>query len=736
MSKAGLEPALTSDIIADNKRRDYQLSHDKKGKKKGFYKLSIEGDFGFGFFGDYRTDEFHSWSSHTGGALSPDEAQAFREKAQRQREAEEKSTKERHQKVATEAQESVLFVSECSPDLPYLKRKQVKPYGIHQSGEIIIIPLSDKKQIWNTQKIYSDGSKRFLSGGKKSGTWFKIPGDNQTVCICEGYATAASVYEATGFTTYMACDASNLITVAPDIRRLHQNTEIIICADNDHKEDRTKPNVGIEKGTKAAALINAKIIWPEHEKDVVDFNDLHVKYGLSKVKDKIQSAHLPETKQIEGGGGDIQEPLRLAHSPTATTSQETCDLWKEGLVKTKKGLAPRSIINFQLIMQNDAALDGVFRYDSFAKTILVAQCPPWEEPSEFKVRRLLDTDYINLTAYFERWGLSSNKSTSADLIEYAASLTKNSFNPASDYFLSLEWDGVPRLDTWLEKYVSDKTQSPEYLSVIGKKFICGMAARAMHPGIKFDTMIIFEGKQYAGKSFLARILATINGEEYFLDDFKDIENKDALMKMQGKLIVEFPEISTLRKAEINDLKAFITRQTDEFRPPYGRQVMIAPRQCVFIGTVNPEGPYLKDITGNRRYWPVSCRDKICLDEIKHIVPQLHAEAAHLYNNGLALHLDEHEYNLANIEQDLRVVEDMWIDDIEAIVGKRDMISTRELRESIGIDKDKSTPMTYNRIKSTMARLGFEYGRFYFGTNQSRLRGFRRRDVYEEVQFNV
>jgi predicted P-loop ATPase len=222
-------------------------------------------------------------------------------------------------------------------------------------------------------------------------------------------------------------------------------------------------------------------------------------------------------------------------------------------------------------------------------------------------------------------------------------------------------------------------------------------------------MYVFEGRQYAGKSFLSRIMGTVKGEEYFLDDFRDIENKDSLMKMQGKLVVEFPEISTMRRTEVNDLKGFLSRQEDVFRPPYGRNTITAARQCVFIGTVNPEGPYLRDVTGNRRYWPVSCRDKIPLDDLKEIMPQLHAEAAFKFKNGEQLWLTEHEFNLCAIEQNKRVQDDIWIDKIAEIANGLNELTMDHIMFEMGIAIDKRTQLTYNRIMQCMVSLGFSYG---------------------------
>lgn len=701
LAKNNLAPANSSDIIGDDKRRDFRLVSDTPKKKKGFYKLEIEGGFGFGFAGDYRTGDYMSYHYKTNKSYTPDEIKEFKRIADAKRKKNEYARAKQHKLRAQEAKDSLLFLEDCPEDHPYLLKKGVKPHALLLSGNDIIIPMSDAGDIVNYQTITMTGEKMFLPDARKSGTWFKIAGDNSKICLCEGYATGASVFEATGYTVIVCFDAGNLIVVSKIIRELMPKGELIICADNDHakKVQAKLHNTGLLKGTEAAKAIKAKICHPPFlvsEDELSDFNDYSQVHGLAAVGAVVEGAALPS------------EESKAEKKTTVAANDEG---WVEKLVCDKKGNAvPRSAVNLSLIMEHSQELDGVFKYDSFDKRQIIHRCPPWEKDALFKVRRVRDDDYFSLEVFLEgRWGLATGKNKCADAIDHVSNLPKNNFNPASDYFNNLEWDGVKRINNWLADYVSDGKQSKAYLKLISRKFLCGMAARAMKPGVKFDTMLILEGAQYAGKSMLARRLSTIGGAEYFLDDFKDIDNKDALMKMQGKLIIEFPELSTMRKAEVSDLKAFVSRQEDEFRPPYGRNTIIAPRQCVFIGTVNPEGGYLRDITGNRRYWPVSCDDTIKIDELTLVIPQLHAEAAHLIKKGEEIHLVGDEYMLAKKEQKERVVEDVWMGDLEEIVRGQTSIASADLMKGLGITVDKKTPQQWARIKATMTQLGWEHG---------------------------
>lgn len=716
MGSHNLSPHRASDIIPDNKRRNYRLASDKAGKKSGFYKLHIEGDFGYAFFGDYRYGESISWYA------SADKKYTARERREYARRAEEARAVAEVEQIALwntkakEVQEYILFLSDCPDEHPYLKKKGIKAHGVLLDADKIVIPMGNKDGVWSYQSITFDGAKKFPYQAKKTGTYFEIKGSG-AIFIAEGYATAATIHEATGGAVYVAFDAGNLLPVAKEVRALNPDAQITICADNDAFG---KINVGMEKGRKAAIEINALFIYPEF-KDIsekpTDFNDLAALEGIQAVKDRIGEAQKPKP--------DSEAPAVLAPAQDVKSHHggggATNDEWQLSLVVNKKGeLISTSPTNLNLYMRNHPAVKGVFRYDSFAKRIIIPRCPPWEDESSFNVRPIHDYDYFRLECFLEtEFSLKVNKNRCADSIESTAQLPEYAFNPASDYFNTLVWDGVPRLDSWLQRYVCDGKQPDEYLRMVGRKFVCGLAARAMSPGVKFDTMIILEGKQYAGKSFLSRVLATINGEEYFLDDFKEIDNKDALMKIQGKLVVEFPEISTMRRAEVNDLKAFLSRTHDVYRPPYGRNTVEAPRQCVFVGTINPEGPYLRDVTGNRRYWPVSCRDDIDIKSIRDIVTQLHAEAAHYVKMGEKLWMNKEEYELASIEQDKRVVSDIWIDAIQEIVALKDEITTDELLQSLEIPKERRTPQTQSRIAQTMTALGWEHSRLARGNKRPR-----------------
>jgi len=710
MHKNGCAPKRQSDIKPTNKRTNYSLCDAKGNKKHGYYKLQIDGDFAFGFYGDYRLDNYFSWHSKSDKTYTKEQLEEFKHKAEVDRKAAEDETKRIHSQKAIETQEFLMFLDEAQSH-PYLTKKQIEPCGTLISGENLIIPMCIGDEQWNYQRIKEDGEKLFYAGAKLSGTYYKINGAGDTVYICEGFATGATVHMVTGATVYVAFNAGNIGHVVKLLKGRHNN--IVIAADNDHETiiNKKKYNTGIEKA-KSTGLPYAFPVFKDG-RGLSDFNDLYIAEGKEAVIKCLQDT---QSVPAKAAGDDVKLAITSSTAPAVN--------WEDQFIRNKNGIVPTSTINATLVMQNDPALRGIFCYDSFAKRLLLRKCPPWANENEFEVRGIQDHDYLPLECYLERtYGIRAAKNKCADLVEAVAHEKHNVINPACEYFSALEWDGIDRLENWLIDYVTDGEQNHEYLRIVGKKFMCGLAARAMQPGIKFDTMIIFEGEQYAGKSYLSRIMATIGDEEYFLDDFKDIENKDALMKMQGKLVVEFPEISTMRKAEVNDLKAFISRQDDEFRPPYGRNTINAPRQCVFIGTVNPEGHYLRDVTGNRRYWPVSCRKKLPIEDLRDVMPMLHAEAAHLVREGEQLWLAPDEYEVAKIEQAKRVMEDMWTDKIEELVQHAHEITTDEICLTLSLPSEKQSPLVYSRISQIMTSLGFVPARISQGSK--RVRGYKK-----------
>jgi predicted P-loop ATPase len=231
----------------------------------------------------------------------------------------------------------------------------------------------------------------------------------------------------------------------------------------------------------------------------------------------------------------------------------------------------------------------------------------------------------------------------------------NPRNPIFEWATSLKWDGKTRIDTWLTYYAG--VEDTPYSRLVGRRFLISAMARLLDPGCKVDSMLILEGPQGKGKSAMVRALA---GDEWFSDQVGEVTNKDSSQLIQGIWIMEIPEMDKFNRAEANAVKDFLTRTFDRYRPPYGRNVVRRERRCVFFGTINPDGVgYLKDTTGNRRYWPVEVTT-IDLAGLAADREQLWAEARGAFLQGERWWIeDDEEAAVVSGEQDARRDDDIW-----------------------------------------------------------------------------
>jgi predicted P-loop ATPase len=301
---------------------------------------------------------------------------------------------------------------------------------------------------------------------------------------------------------------------------------------------------------------------------------------------------------------------------------------------------------------------GTFGLNKFTSRVVIRRIPPWgfEEigtPWD-------DSLYTAARIWFQREArLSIPLGDFGRAVWRAASYT--SFHPVIDYFNSLEWDGTERAPTFLPVYF--KTEDNAYTRAVGLRWLLSSVARIMQPGCKADNILIAEGPQDLYKS--AGFAALVKDPDWYTDRLSAISSKDAAMECAGLQIMELAELVALLQmgTSAGSKKAFVTRQSDRFRPPYGRDVINLRRQLVFCGTHNPytvdgrlEG-YLDDPTGGRRYWPVMCLSIVDYQGIERIRDQLWAELFHRYDAGerwwIDNKLDPELVALAKIEQDKR-----------------------------------------------------------------------------------
>ena len=271
------------------------------------------------------------------------------------------------------------------------------------------------------------------------------------------------------------------------------------------------------------------------------------------------------------------------------------DVWKKQLQYEKKSMELKnSLHNLMLILENDENLKGIV-FNQLADGMEIRGNVPWPHPAKF----WRDADDAQLICYVDAaYGTFSARNYD---IAVTKAVDDRSYHPIREFFETLpDWDGVERADTLLIDYLG--AEDTPYVRAVTRKELCAAYCRVYHPGIKFDSMIVLNGDQGIGKSTL---IAKLGGEWYSDSlNLSDMNDKTAAEKLQGYWIMEIGELAGMRKADLDKVKAFISRQDDKYRASFGRRVTPHPRQCVFFGTTNSQNGYLRDITGNRRYWNV------------------------------------------------------------------------------------------------------------------------------------
>ena len=311
--------------------------------------------------------------------------------------------------------------------------------------------------------------------------------------------------------------------------------------------------------------------------DKASFKEMR-KFAMSLDEVKMRAAE----ERLQEAGADFEDPA-------------DDDSWKARLVYEPRTLKlENSLHNIQLILENDPLLRDIV-FNQLADGMEITGQVPWKHPAKF----WRDQDDAQLISYVD----SHYGSFSARNYEIAVTKVTDdrSYHPIREMFEALPpWDGVHRVDTLLIDYLG--AQDNSYVRAVTRKALCAAYDRVFNPGIKYDYMIVLNGDQGIGKSTLIAKL----GMEWFSDSLSlsDMNDKTAAEKLQGYWILEIGELAGMKKADIDKVKAFVSRQDDKYRASFGRRVTPHLRQCIFFGTTNTENGYLRDITGNRRFWNV------------------------------------------------------------------------------------------------------------------------------------
>ena len=650
LNAAGLD--YSGPIIADSALHRFKVKGDRN--PNGWYVLHSDG-LPAGSYGCWKRGFTETWCAKSGDVLTEAE-RADRDRLwAKQREERDADRQRQHREAAGKAQ-AILDAAQPAPDdHPYLVRKAVKAYpGVllgawpqRQRENCLLIPLRTADgRLATVQAIFPDKpaegrrDKDFLKGGTTKGAYFTL-GDlysADTVIIAEGYATAATLHDATGHPAVMALDAGNLKPVAEILKKLHPKTRFIIAADNDRF---TEGNPGIAKATLAAKAIKAALAVPEFAKGEAgsDFNDLAEIRGLEAVKAALDQAGTPARHERsvatpskgkdDEKGKDDDMPDWFATMPDEPPDVRTFDRYHTSLMR-KSGSSELLKNHYNAVVIVENAYPGLVGYNEFRQRIEARIPSPWrKEPGQWT-----DADTGELAFHLAKEFASFTLDALSAAVMTVA--YRHKFNPAQERLRALadQWDGSRRLENWLVEYLGAAVNNSNsaYLTEIGAAWMKGVAARVLLPGCKRDDVLVTRGAQGIGKSTAALAIAEAIAPDAFTDSLGNLESKDSKAAIRGIIIAELGELSVLNKSDLESVKVYVATRTDHFREAYGRGERDYPRTVSFIGTTN-HPTFLKDPTGNRRFWPVTLPAPINIPRFKAILPQLLGEAARRVLDG-------------------------------------------------------------------------------------------------------
>ena len=384
------------------------------------------------------------------------------------------------------------------------------------------------------------------------------------------------------------------------------------------------------------------------------FGDLDAKADPDSDPSRLPSFKAMQEFAVQDESVKIQlgkEREQLAQAEFNSVEDEN---WQTLLELDKQGKVKDTMANIAAIVSHDENLKSIV-YNEFKGCIDVIGPLPWKQVKP----GFNDSDVANAKLYFERvYGIWSPTKFKDALLAVVAA--ERIYHPIKNYFAGLTWDGVPRLDSLLIDYCG--AEDNPYTRAVTRKTLCAAVARVYEPGRKFDSILVLSGPQGIGKStFFAKLGGAWYSDSLAISDMKD---KTAAEKLQGYWILELGELAGIKKVDVETVKSFVTRVDDKYRQAYGMVVESHPRSCIIVGTTNSESGFLRDITGNRRFWPVQVSEHGShhpwdLEEID----QVWAEAIQAYKDGESLFLSGEVAQMAYAKQQ----EAMESDDREGLV---------------------------------------------------------------------
>lgn len=389
--------------------------------------------------------------------------------------------------------------------------------------------------------------------------------------------------------------------------------------------------------------VNAFDLVRLHKFGKLDEN-AHEKTNITKLPSHVAMEHFA-----------VQQP-KVKRARMAEINEDFADLdddteddaWQESLeLHPKTGDLLPTAKNVELILTH-GEWHGTLAYDAFGNTEVIKGPLPWRQPE--RLGRSYEPWLAADDKRLRHWLAKTYDIGGKDMIQNAFTEVaySHTFHPIKSYLEATPWDGVPRAESIFIDYLG--AANTHYTHQVTRKMLLAAVSRLYRPGCKFDQMLVLIGPQGAGKSSLLAKL----GCEWFSDSLKTFENKEAGEHLQSGWIFEISELSAMKKAAIEEVKAFLSKTEDRYRVAYDRVVSDFPRKCVFFGSTNSRG-FLKDASGNRRFWPVDVHpEKAKYDHWDHltddVISQIWAEVLTWFRGGESLQLDTEAALAAEEEQ--------------------------------------------------------------------------------------
>ena len=361
--------------------------------------------------------------------------------------------------------------------------------------------------------------------------------------------------------------------------------------------------------------------------------------------------------------------------------------WKGRLASSKQGFK-KNTTNLMLFLRNLPEFGANIRRNVFTVR------PEWNGAP------LEETDLVDMKIILDAHDFEpSDRDLLAGVLRHAKD---NSYHPVRDYLQALKWDGTPRLDRWMHTCLG--AEDTLFVQAAGRRTLIAAVARVMRPGCKVDTVLILEGDQGIKKSSAIKALC---GEQWYSGSIDLFGNHQKMvMNMMGKWVIELAEFIAILNRNNDTVKGLLSLEEDTVTLPYAKTSSDHPRQCVFIGSINPgEAGYLPDKTGNRRYWPVAIT-KADLDLIRARRDQIWAEAYAAFSAGEQWWLTDQEEVLARDQVADREVYDVWDEILEEKLKDYQSTSIGAALQALGVPIDRMETHS-EKVAGCLRRIGFK-----------------------------